>query len=47
MKVDAAMVVVVALVEVVAVGGRGRGHGRRDGRDSPVGVVEKYRLCRS
>ena len=43
-EVDAAMVVAVALVEAVAVGGLGRGHGRRDGRCSPVAVVKKYRL---
>ena len=38
------MIVAVVLVEAVAVGGHGRDHGRRDGRDSPVPVVEKYRL---
>ena len=38
------MVVAVALIEDVAVGGHDRCHGRRDGRDSPVAVVKKYRL---
>ena len=39
------MVVAVALVEAVAVGGHGRGHGRQDGLDSPaLAEVKKYRL---
>ena len=44
-EVDAAMVVAVTLVEAVSVGGHDRRYGRRDGRDSPVALVEKYRLC--